>query len=167
MRVSLFTHVAGRAILPPVESNSNTKRGLMKLLIVEDNEQMRCLIKCVVKDLAHEIFECFDGSQALAAYAQHQPDWVLMDIKMVHTDGIAATRQITAAFPDARVIIVTDYDDVELRIEAREAGACEYVVKENLLDLGRILSPKGSPTKSLMRTEPASPKKRQPRGTGA
>jgi CheY-like chemotaxis protein len=139
----------------------------MKLLIVEDNEQMRCLIKCLVSDLAQQVFECSDGSQALAAYVQHQPDWVLMDIKMVHMDGIAATRQITAAYPDAQVIIVTDYNDVELRAAAREAGACEYVVKENLLDLGRILSPKESPTQSLMRTEPASPKKARPRGTGA
>jgi CheY-like chemotaxis protein len=115
----------------------------MKILIVEDNEQMRCLIKCLVSnvsDLAHEVFECSDGSEALAAYAQHQPDWVLMDIKMAHTDGIAATRQITTAFPDARVIIVTDYDDMELRKEAREAGAIEYIVKEDLLELPRILA---------------------------
>lgn len=155
---------------PARRSSNNTKRGRMKLLIVEDNEQMRCLIKCLVSDLsdlAHEVFECSDGSEALAAYGQHKPDWVLMDIKMAHTDGIAATRQITAAYPDARVIIVTDYDDVELREAAREAGACEYVVKENLLDLGRILSPKAGPNQIVNSNRAGQPKKPQPRGTGA
>ena len=112
----------------------------MKLLIVEDNEQMRRLIRFLVSELAEVVHECVDGSLALAAYAQQRPDWVLMDIKMAGTDGIAATRQITTAFPDARVIMVTDYDDMELRKEAGEAGAIEYIVKEDLLELPRILA---------------------------
>jgi len=111
----------------------------MKLLIVEDNEQMRSLIKCIVRDLAEEIDECADGSEAFAAYAAQRPDWVLMDIKMRDTDGIVAAREITNAFPTARIIIVTDYDDPELRQAAREAGACDYLVKENLIALPRLL----------------------------
>lgn len=116
----------------------------MKLLIAEDNEQMRCLIKCLVSDLAETVCECSDGSEALAAYAKQRPDWVLMDIKMANTDGIVATRQITATFPGARVIIVTDYDDADLRETAREAGASHYVIKEDLLTLPRILAAQGS-----------------------
>ncbi|MFL6228905.1 MAG: response regulator transcription factor [Pyrinomonadaceae bacterium] len=112
----------------------------MKLLIVEDNEQMRCLIKCLVSDLAEDVRECTDGSEALAAYAAERPDWVLMDIKMAHTDGITATRQIVETFPGARIIVVTDYDDPELREAAHAAGACGYVVKENLLSLPRLLA---------------------------
>ena len=54
-------------------------------------------------------------------------------------DGIQATRQIKAADPAARVIIVTDYDQADLREGARQAGACAYVVKENLLELVRFL----------------------------
>ena len=111
----------------------------MTFLIVEDNEQMRCLIKCLVSNLSSAVFQCADGSEALAAYTRHKPDWVLMDIKMPHTDGITAARQITQAFPDARVLIITDYDDLELRIAAREAGAIEYLIKEELLRLPEIL----------------------------
>ena len=40
---------------------------------------------------------------------QHRPDWVLMDIKMKEMDGLMATMQIKAAFPEARIIIVTAY----------------------------------------------------------
>jgi CheY-like chemotaxis protein len=106
---------------------------------VDDNPAMRGLIKSIIADLAGDVSECGDGAEALAAYAACRPDWVLMDVRMKELDGISAARQIKAAFPDARIIIVTDYDDPKLREAARRAGAREYVLKENLLDLRRIL----------------------------
>ncbi len=66
---------------------------------------------------------------------------------MDSVDGIDATRQIIEVFPNARVIIVTDYDDSELREAAREAGACDYVVKENLLHLCRIITELTQPSR--------------------
>ncbi len=111
----------------------------MNFLIVEDNERMRNMLRSIVAELASETHECSDGSEALAAYAEHLPDWVLMDVKMKEMDGIAATRQIKNSFPGARIIIVSDYDDHELRLAARAAGASDYVVKESLLELCGIL----------------------------
>jgi CheY-like chemotaxis protein len=116
---------------------------MMSLMIVEDNEPMRRMIRSVVADLAERIDECGDGAEAYARYADRRPDWVLMDIAMPGLDGITATLQIISAFPDARVLIVTDYDTVELRAAAREAGACGYVLKENLLELRRLLEAAG------------------------
>ncbi|MGH9853080.1 MAG: response regulator transcription factor [Blastocatellia bacterium] len=112
---------------------------MMNLMIVEDNEPMRRMIRSIVADLAGRIDECGDGAEACALYANRRPDWVLMDIAMPVMDGITATRRIITDFPDARVLIVTDYDDAELRAAARTAGACGYVTKENLLDLRRLL----------------------------
>jgi CheY-like chemotaxis protein len=112
----------------------------MKILIVEDSEQMRSLIKSLVDDLAQEVFECGDGAGALAAYIRHQPDCVLMDIRMPTIDGIAATRQITARFPDACIVMLTDYDDAELREAAQAAGATAYLLKEELLALSELLN---------------------------
>ena len=112
----------------------------MKLLIVEDNDQMRRLMKNMMSDLAETINECRDGSQALDAYIADRPDWVLMDIKMAEIDGIAATRLLKASCPEANIIIVTDYDDAKLRLAASLAGACHYVIKENLLVLRQIIS---------------------------
>ena len=63
-----------------------------------------------------------------------------MDIDLPEVDGITATRRIVAAHPEARVMMVTNYDDADLRETARLAGACEYVVKENLLEIHRILA---------------------------
>lgn len=117
----------------------------MKLLIVEDNAEMRRLIAGLVRDLAETINECSDGADALSAYSQYQPDWVLMDIKMPGLDGVAATRQLIAAFPEAQVVIVTDYPDAKLRAAANAAGACAYVLKEDLFALRRILNNKPGP----------------------
>jgi CheY-like chemotaxis protein len=111
----------------------------MKLLIVEDNPEMRRMLRRIVIGLAADVTECEDGSTALAAYAQAQPDWVLMDIEMKAMDGITATRQIVAAWPQARVVIVTSHDHQELRNAAEAAGACGYVLKENLLELRQRL----------------------------
>jgi CheY-like chemotaxis protein len=115
----------------------------MKVLVIEDSEPMRRTIRSFVEDLAQIIWECPDGADALAEYTRHKPDWVLMDIKMGDTDGLAATREIKAAFPDARVVMVTSYDEQSLRDEARLAGACGYVLKENLRELVTILSGRG------------------------
>jgi CheY-like chemotaxis protein len=111
----------------------------MKLLIVEDNYQMRRLIRSFVGDLADAVFECVDGSEALEAYRVHRPDWVLMDIEMKNVDGITATRQIKTAFPHARIVMVTEYDDSGLRDESVRAGASHYVIKERLWDLIDVL----------------------------
>ena len=111
----------------------------MKCLIVEDSAAMRRMIRKVISDLA-EVQECQDGSEALAAYALHDPDWVLMDVKMRDVHGLDATKQIRAVFPNARVVMVSNYDSDELREAARAAGACGYVLKENLLDLRRLLA---------------------------
>ena len=112
----------------------------MNILIVEDNEQMRRMVKALVGDMFECVFECDDGAGALSAYTEHRPDWVLMDIDLPEVDGISATRQIVAAHPEARVMIVTNYDDAGLRETARSAGACEYVVKEDLIEIRRILA---------------------------
>ena len=125
----------------------------MKLLIAEDNDGMRGLIKRMLADFASEIYECRDGAEALAIYSARQPDWVLMDIRLVGLNGLEATRQITAAWPQAKIMIVTDYDDDELREAARHAGACEYVIKENLLELRRILLRLDQPTGSIAEAE--------------
>lgn len=112
----------------------------MNLLIVEDNLKMRRMIISIVADLADLIFECEDGSKAFALYSENNPDWVLMDIHLKEqTNGIAATREITSVFYEAKIIIVTNYDDAHFRESAREAGAVDYVLKENLLDVRRIL----------------------------
>jgi CheY-like chemotaxis protein len=111
----------------------------MKLLIVEDNPGVRHVIRSLVASVASEICECADGGEAVVLYQLERPDFVLMDIEMGAMDGITATRRIKAADSQARIIMVTDYDQPDLREAAYQAGACAYVVKENLLELASLL----------------------------
>lgn len=113
----------------------------MKILIVEDNVQIRRLIVKIVGSSSNTIFECEEHGQALLKYRIHLPDWVVMDVKMREVDGIEAAGQILAAFPDAKIVIVTDYHDKNLCRMAHEAGARAYIIKENLINLRGLLVP--------------------------
>src|SRR4029453_14537791 len=113
----------------------------MDILIIEDNEALRRLIRSLVCAPPWRCHECPDGSQALAAYARHRPDWVLVDVEMKTADGPPGPGQIPPSFPAARILIITGYEEADLRQAAQAAGACGYVLKENLLDVRRWLQP--------------------------
>jgi CheY-like chemotaxis protein len=112
----------------------------MTILIVDDNRSMRRILARAVEKSAAKIWECADGKDALAAYIDHSPVVVLMDVQMPGLDGLAATRQIVSFDAAARVVIVTDFDDEELRAAARDAGASGYVLKQDLTALDALLA---------------------------
>jgi CheY-like chemotaxis protein len=105
------------------------------ILIVDDQLPMRELLKMTLAGVAEVVGECADGAEALAAYQKYLPDWVLMDWEMKLMDGLEATRRIIKSFPAAQILLVTQYNDKELRRAAHEAGACGFFVKDDLLDL--------------------------------
>ncbi len=114
----------------------------MRFLIVDDDERIRRMIKTVVADISETVYEGIDGAQAVLAYRKYQPDWVFMDVEMGNSDGLTATRQICDAYPEARVVIVTKHSGEAMREAASDAGACAYVLKENLLALRELLTVK-------------------------
>jgi DNA-binding NarL/FixJ family response regulator len=111
----------------------------MNLFIVEDSPKMRKALKEMFNPYFENIYECDNGLTAVAEYELRKPDWVFMDIRMEKMDGITATGKITKQFPDARIIIVTGYDDNDFRREAESNGAVGYVLKENLNEILNIL----------------------------
>jgi CheY-like chemotaxis protein len=111
----------------------------MTILIVDDNAGVRRLLKRVIAEIGAAVVECSDGAHALAAYIEHRPDIVLMDVRMPLMDGLTATRQIRKHDSLARVVIVTDYDEDELRSLATESGAFGYIVKQNLTRLAELI----------------------------
>ncbi len=115
---------------------------MQKILIVDDDARMRRILKQTVAGVAQEVYEAADGGEAIAVCAKERPDWVLMDVRMEPMDGLRATAVIRARFPETRIVIVSQYDEPELRIEAARAGACAYVLKENLHELPQTLTRK-------------------------
>ena len=104
----------------------------MLVQIVDDSPNMRSAIKSVLDGQDVEFIESGDGDDAVVQYASHKPDVVIMDIRMERLDGIAATRAIRTLSPGARVVMLTQYDDNDLRAAAIEAGAEGYVLKDDL-----------------------------------
>lgn len=113
---------------------------MLKILIADDDPRMRQMVRQVVTHLASAVCEAGDGGEAIAVCATERPDWVLMDLRMKPIDGLRATAAIKARFPETRIVIVSQYDDAELRAESARVGACAYVLKENLHELPAILT---------------------------
>ena len=74
--------------------------------------------------------EAGDGAEAVELAHRIQPDVVLMDIRMPGTDGIEATRRITAAEPGVRVLVLTTFDLDEYAFGALQAGASGFLLKD-------------------------------------
>jgi CheY-like chemotaxis protein len=112
----------------------------MKVMIVDDNAEMRGFIRTLLGEVADEFVECADGREAVAVYEAERPDWAVMDVMMGAIDGVTATRLITSRFPESRIMIVTQHNNPKLRDRAREAGAAGFLLKEDLLELRSALT---------------------------
>ncbi len=104
----------------------------IRLLLVDDQRLMRDGLRTLLEleDDLRVVAEAADGQQALEIYPRHRPDVVLMDIRMPRLDGVEATRRILGAHPEARIIILTTFDDDEYVFEALRAGALGYLLKD-------------------------------------
>jgi two-component system, chemotaxis family, chemotaxis protein CheY len=109
-------------------------------MIVDDNSEMRTLMRSLLSAVAHDFVECTGGEEAVARFAAERPDWTLMDVVMPGVDGLTATRRIKAQFPEARILVITQHQQPKLRDSAREAGATGFLGKEDLTRLERILA---------------------------
>lgn len=105
---------------------------LMKILLCDDQAVIRDGLEMLLnleKDI-RVIATAQDGAEAVELAAQKKPDLILMDLKMPGTNGIEATRQIHARFPDIKVLVLTTYDDDEWVFDAIRAGASGYLLKD-------------------------------------
>jgi CheY-like chemotaxis protein len=134
LRLSLTDAAISEEVAAGTQLSQDNEKS-MRVLIVEDNAGIRRLIRRTLLGIASSIWECCDGFEALTTYATQRPDVVLMDIQMPGLDGLTATRRIRALDPHARVLVLTDHDDDDLRRAAVEAGACGYLLKQDLSDL--------------------------------
>lgn len=104
----------------------------MKILVCDDQAVIRDGLEMLLnleKDI-QVIATAQDGAEAVELAAQKKPDLILMDLKMPGTNGIEATRQIHARFPDIKVLVLTTYDDDEWVFDAIRAGASGYLLKD-------------------------------------
>jgi len=109
-----------------------SETGDIRVLIVDDHQMVREGIKVLLStcdDIA-VVGEAADGAEALEQCRLIGPDVVLMDILMPVMDGAEATAQITASWPEMRVIALTSYLDQEYVEKTLDAGAISYLLKD-------------------------------------
>jgi DNA-binding NarL/FixJ family response regulator len=104
----------------------------VKVVIADDQALVRGGFRMILdaKEDMEVVGEAGDGAEAVALVAEHQPDVVLMDVRMPQTDGIEATRQIVASGSPARIIILTTHDVDEYVFAALRAGASGFLLKD-------------------------------------
>jgi DNA-binding NarL/FixJ family response regulator len=103
----------------------------VRVLVVDDDDLMRAGLRSVLSsDPDVEVIgEAANGHAAVAAAREHVPDLVLMDVRMPDLDGIAATRDVLAATPDTKVIILTTFEQDDYIFGALNAGASGFLLK--------------------------------------
>lgn len=108
--------------------------GNLKVLVIEDNQHFRLLIRTVLQTLGiTEVEESRDGADALKRLSGFKADFVIADWKMEPMDGIVFThklrRGIDSPNPTLPIIMVTGYSESSLVVEARDAGVNEFLPK--------------------------------------
>jgi DNA-binding NarL/FixJ family response regulator len=104
----------------------------IKILIVDDQalfrEGLRTLLS--VQPDFDVVGEAANGEEALRLSVLHQPQVLLMDLRMPVMDGVTATRRLKETLPNCRVIVLTTFDDDEYVFDGLRAGAVGYLLKD-------------------------------------
>ncbi|MGH2404839.1 MAG: response regulator [bacterium] len=102
-----------------------------RILIVEDQEDNRRILRDLLTSAGYELIEAATGEEGVTQAESHQPDLILMDIQLPGLDGYEATRRIKAnpALKGIPIIAVTSYALSGDDAKAREAGCDDYVTK--------------------------------------
>ena len=100
-----------------------------RILVVDDEESIRMMLRAVLEEEGYEIIEAADGPEAVKAVEQNPLDLILLDIRMTTMDGIETLTEIRKISPFVPVLMMTAYATVKTAVEALKAGAFEYLAK--------------------------------------
>ena len=105
---------------------------MTKIVIIDDHQLFREGVKRILdfEDTFDVIAEGDDGSDALSLYEQYLPEVILMDINMPRKNGVEATGELMAKYPEAKVIMLSIHDDESYVTHALKTGALGYMLKE-------------------------------------
>ncbi|MEC2071275.1 response regulator transcription factor [Alkalihalophilus marmarensis] len=116
--------------------NENKK---IRIVLIDDHQLFREGVKRILAmEPGFEIVaDGEDGSEARALVDEHRPDVILMDINMPKVNGVEATRELVAAYPNVRVLILSIHDDETYVTHVLKTGASGYLLKE--MDAGALI----------------------------
>jgi len=112
--------------------DKNAKR----ILIVDDDDNHRLMLKATLSADGYQIFEAADGDEAVRKVEQNFFDLIMLDLKMENMGGIEALKRIKQISPAIPVLIMTAYASIQTAVEALKLGAFDYLLKP--LDMDQV-----------------------------
>jgi DNA-binding NtrC family response regulator len=99
------------------------------ILVADDEENVRHLLKRILEQLGYNVVTAGDGIQAIELVSQHSIDLALLDIKMPRMTGMEVLAKLSIDWPDICVIMITAVTDNQTAIKAMKMGAYDYITK--------------------------------------
>jgi DNA-binding NtrC family response regulator len=100
-----------------------------RILIVDDDKDLRFNLSCILKEEGHEVIAAADGKQALNALAEDVPDLALLDVRLPGMDGVELLEEMKKIEKNLPIIMLTAYSDVKSAVKAMKSGAFDYITK--------------------------------------
>jgi signal transduction histidine kinase len=108
------------------------------ILLVDDEKDIREVLRLPLTDLGYEVLEAENGADALHLFARLQPPMILTDIKMPGMDGIELLQKVKHANPEVEVIMITGHGDMELAVKSLKYDATDFIAKPINVDVLEI-----------------------------
>ncbi len=110
---------------------------MARILVVDDEEGIRHVLKQVLEYEGHEVATASGGGEALGIHQELDPDLTFLDVKMARMDGLEVLGRIRERDPEALVVMISGHGSIETAVEATRRGAWDFLEKP--LDTDRIL----------------------------
>jgi two-component system response regulator AtoC len=101
----------------------------VKILIIDDDRGLRKSLTLILTDAGYEVRVAEDGEEGLAAALSENPQMILCDVRMPKKDGLSFLREYKERGGEALVLVMTAYGNIELAVQAMQAGAYDYIPK--------------------------------------
>ncbi len=112
----------------------NTSQDKKKILLVDDEEDIRDVLGMTLSDMGYQLLTAANGKTALETFLEERPPIILTDIKMPLMDGIALLQHIKRENPEAEVIMITGHGDMDLAIKSLKHQATDFITKPINMD---------------------------------
>jgi|SRR5688572_11786901 len=101
------------------------------ILIVEDENALNEAYQTILRTAGYKVYSAYDGDDALTKAGLHEPDLILLDLRMPHMDGLNFLRhyELKNRHPKVKVIVFSNYDIQKDIDEAYQHGADRYILK--------------------------------------
>jgi DNA-binding NtrC family response regulator len=100
-----------------------------RILVVDDDENLRWVLKTQLEEFGYTVSEAPDGEQALAIIAKEPPALVLTDLKMPGLSGLELLAKIRSDYPEVPAVIITAFGTIQSAVQAMRVGAYDYLTK--------------------------------------